>query len=133
MPDIENSRKTAKKGAEWVPVKQPKNSRKNSRNTRKTVETAVFPGVSAVFPAVFRLFDWDPLGTFFGCFPAVFKGAWHLCRWPQMLQAYPKNTPNSDHGLGFPPQKKEGAPEMGMKPLKALRGYQASSRCSNKL
>ena len=35
MPDIENSRKTAEKGAERVTVKQPKNSRKNSRNTRK--------------------------------------------------------------------------------------------------
>ena len=31
MPDIENSRKTAENGAEWVTVKQPKNSRKNSR------------------------------------------------------------------------------------------------------
>ena len=38
MPDIENSRKTAEKGAEWVTVKQPKNSRKNNRNTRKTAE-----------------------------------------------------------------------------------------------
>ena len=38
MRDIENSRKTAEKGAEWVMVKQPKNSRKNSRNTRKTVK-----------------------------------------------------------------------------------------------
>ena len=43
MPDNENSRKTAEKGAEWVTVKQPKNSRKNSRNTRKTVKTAVIP------------------------------------------------------------------------------------------
>ena len=34
MPDIENSRETAEKGTEWVTVKQPKNSRKNSRNTR---------------------------------------------------------------------------------------------------
>ena len=76
MPDIENSRKTAEKGAEWVTIKQPKNSRKNSRNTRKTaVLTAFrcFSGVSAVFPAVFRLFYRDPLGTLFGCFSAVFN------------------------------------------------------------
>ena len=53
MPDIENSRKTAEKGAEWVRVKQPKNSPKNSRNTRKTVKTAGF-----------GLFFWP----FFGCF-----------------------------------------------------------------
>ena len=66
MPDIENSRKTAKKGAEWVTVNQPKNSRKNSR---KRVKTAVFSGVSAVF----RLFYRAPLGTLFGCFSAVFN------------------------------------------------------------
>ena len=71
MPDIENSRKAAKKGAKWVTVKQPKNSRKNSR------KTAVFSGVSAVlpavFPAVFQLFYRDPLGTLFGCVSAVFN------------------------------------------------------------
>ena len=87
MPDIESSRKTAEKGAEWVTVKQPKNSRKNSRNTRKTVKIAVF----RVFRMFFRLF--------FGCFTlthsapfsAVFRllsmsGIWHLCRWPRRLQ-----------------------------------------------
>ena len=87
MPDIENSRKTAEKGAEWVTVKQPKNSRENSRNTRKTVKTAVF--------RVFRLFS----RLFFGCFTmthsapfsAVFRlfsmsGIWHLCSWPQRSQ-----------------------------------------------
>ena len=42
MPDIEDSRKTAEKGAEWVTVKQPQNSRKNSRNTRKTAVLTVF-------------------------------------------------------------------------------------------
>ena len=71
MPDIENSRKTAEKGAEWVTVKQPRNSRKNTRNTRKTPENSqnsCFSGVSGVFPAVFRLFYRDPLGTLFGCF-----------------------------------------------------------------
>ena len=84
MPDIENSRKTAEKGAEWVTVKQPKNSRENSRNTRKTAVLTVF--------RVFRLFS----RLFFGCFTvthsapfsAVFRlfsmsGIWHLCSWPQ--------------------------------------------------
>ena len=56
MPDIENSRKPAEKGAEWVTVRQPKNSRKNSRNTRKTAALAVFE--------VLRLF----FRLFFGCF-----------------------------------------------------------------
>ena len=77
MPDIENSRKTAERGAEWVTVKQPKNSRKNSRNTRKkqpkNSQNSCFSGVSAVFPAVFRLFYRDPFGTPFGCFSAVFN------------------------------------------------------------
>ena len=76
MLDIENSRETAEKGAEWVTVKQPKNSRKNSRNTRKTAEKQskqLFFGCSAVFPAVFQLLYRDPLGTLFGCFSAVFN------------------------------------------------------------
>ena len=76
MPDIEHSQKTAEKGAEWVTVKQPKNSPKNTRNTRKTAVLTVFgcfSGVSGVFPAVFRLFYRDPLGTLFGCFSAVFN------------------------------------------------------------
>ena len=33
--------------------------------------------------------------------------------------------------LSFP-QKGEGVPEMGTKPLKALRGYRASNRGSNR-
>ena len=80
-PTLKAAGKTAEEGAEWVPVKQPKNSRKNSRNTRKTVKTAVFP-------AVFRLFDRDPLGTSFGCFSGCFqcRALWHLCRWPQRLE-----------------------------------------------
>ena len=61
MPDIENSRKTAERAAKWVTVKQPKNSRKNSRNTRNTAVLIV----SAAFPAVF------------GCF---------IGRWQQRLQ-----------------------------------------------
>ena len=66
MPDIENSRKTAEKGAEWVTVKQPKNSQKNSRNTPEKQLFGLFFGcVSAVLPAVFRLRCRDPLGTLF--------------------------------------------------------------------
>ena len=59
MPDIENSRKTAEKGAEWVTVKQPKNSRKNSRNTRKTAKKQS----KQLFFGCFRCFS--------GCFSAV--------------------------------------------------------------
>ena len=55
-PTLKTAEETAEKDAEWVTVKQPKNSRKNSRNTRKTVETSVF--------RVFRLF----IRLFFGCF-----------------------------------------------------------------
>ena len=85
MPDIENSRKGCRVGH----GKQPKNSRKNSwntRNSRKAVKTAVF---SAVFPAVFRLLYCDPLGTLFGHPFRLFSmsGIWHLCRWPRRLQA----------------------------------------------
>ena len=58
--------KTAEKQPKRVPsgssVKQPKNNRKNSRNS-------CFSDVSAVF----RLFYRDPLGTLFGCFSAVFN------------------------------------------------------------
>ena len=53
MPDIENSRKAAEKGAEWLAVEQPKNSLKNSRNTRKTAVLTVF----RVFPLFLRLFS----------------------------------------------------------------------------
>ena len=68
MPDIENSRKNSRKGcrvghgktAEKQPEKHPKHP-KNSQNS-------CFSGVSGVFPAVFRLFYRDPLGTLFGCF-----------------------------------------------------------------
>ena len=57
MLDIENSRKTAEKGAEWVTIKQPK----NSRSTRKTAVLTVF----RVFRLFFRLFYCAPLGTLF--------------------------------------------------------------------
>ena len=42
MPDIENSRKTAAKGAEWVTVKQLKNSWKNIRNTPDILKPEFF-------------------------------------------------------------------------------------------
>ena len=67
MPDIENSRKTAEKGAEWVTVKQPKNSRKNSR---KTVKTAVF--------WVFRLFSRLFFGRFTVTHSAPFSAVFRL-------------------------------------------------------
>ena len=57
MPDIENSRRTAEKGAEWVAVKPPKK------------QTTVF----RVFRLFFRLFYRDPLGTLFSCFSDVFN------------------------------------------------------------
>ena len=55
MPDTENSRKTAEKGAEWVAVKQLE---EQPEEHSKTVKTAVF-----------RLFFW----LFFSGFSAVFK------------------------------------------------------------
>ena len=61
MPDIENSRQTAEKGAEWITVKQPNNSRKNSWNSWK----AAVLTVSATFLAVL---PWHLLRLFFGCF-----------------------------------------------------------------
>ena len=77
--------KTAEKGAEWVAVKQPKNSRKNSRNTRKTAVLTLF---RLVFRLFFRLLYRDPLGTFSAVFRLFsMSGIWHLCRWPQSLQA----------------------------------------------
>ena len=87
MPDIENSRKTAEKGAEWVTVKQPKNSWKNSRNTRKTAETLskqlfrewcfflFFCGAVWRFCGVFAVFSWRfraVFVTFSSCFCGVF-------------------------------------------------------------
>ena len=77
MPDIENSRKGCRVGHGETAEKQPKNSRKNTRNTAgKTAVLTVFgcfSGVPGVFPAVFRLFYRDPLGTLLGCFSAVFN------------------------------------------------------------
>ena len=99
MPDIENSRKTAEKGAEWVKVKQPKNSRKNSRNTQKTV-FCCFSGVSAVFRLCYR----DPLGTLFGCFQCrafgTSVGGRRDCN-PSSFTKWLKKRPKSDSHAGF--------------------------------
>ena len=66
--------KTAEKGAEWVTVKQPKNSRKNSRNTRKTAEKhskqlffGCFGCFSGCFSAVLPWPTRHPFRLFFGC------------------------------------------------------------------
>ena len=88
MPDIENSRKTAEKGDEWVTVKQPK----NSRNTRKTAVLTAFRPFFRVFRLFFRLFFGCFTATHAAPFSAVFRlfsvsGIWHLCRWPRRLQA----------------------------------------------
>ena len=56
MPDIENSRKTAEKDAEWVTVKPAEKQPKHPKNR----------AVLTVF-RVFRLF----FGCFSGCFSAV--------------------------------------------------------------
>ena len=85
IPDIENSRKTAEKGAEWVTVKQPKKQLEKQPKHPKNSCFDCFSVVSAVFPAVFRLFYRDPLGTLFGCFSAVFNVG-H--RWRQRLQKW---------------------------------------------
>ena len=62
-PDLENSRKTAEKGAKWaprkVPGKQPKNIQKNTRSMQNSCFSAV----------------WLPIRLFFGCFPGTLRGA----------------------------------------------------------
>ena len=81
MPNNENSRKAAEKGAKWVTV----NNRKTAgRTAEKTVETAVFWGVSAVLPAGFTVTHSAPFSALFRLFSM--SGIWHLCRWPQRLQ-----------------------------------------------
>ena len=87
MPNTENSRKTAEKGAEWVTVKQPKNSRKNSQNTRKTAEKQskqLFFGCFGCFSGCFTVTHSAPLSGVFRLFSL--SGIWHLCRWPWRLQ-----------------------------------------------
>ena len=71
-PTLKTAEKTAEKGAEWVTVKQPKNSRKTPETPKNSCFDC-FSGVSGVFPAVFRLFYRDPLGTLFGCFFGCFQ------------------------------------------------------------
>ena len=71
MPDIENSRKTAEKGEEWLAAKQPKNSRKNSRNSR-------FGCSSGCFLAVSPRATWHPFRLFFGSIPSMTQGYWHV-------------------------------------------------------
>ena len=74
MPDIENSRKTAEKGVEWVPVtvplKQLKNGQKNSQNS----QNSCFSGVSAVVPAVFRVTHSEPFSAVFWLFSMSASG-----------------------------------------------------------
>ena len=82
MPDIENSRKTAEKG-EWVrqtAEKQPEKQPKHPKNSCFDC----FSGVSAVFPAVFRLLYCGPTRNAFRLFSM--SGISHLCRWPRRLQ-----------------------------------------------
>ena len=73
MPDIENSRKNSRKGCRVgrgkTAEKQPEKHPKHPKNSHFDC----FSGVSGVFPAVFRLFYRDPLGTLFGCFFGCFQ------------------------------------------------------------
>ena len=68
MPDIENSRKTAEKGAEWVTVKQPKNSRENSPKHPEKQSKQLFFGCFGCFPGCFSACFTVTHGTLFGCF-----------------------------------------------------------------
>ena len=84
-PDLENSRKrcrvapeqsagkTAEKGAEWPPSKVPGKQPKNSRTGSQTAEKQLFCTLRVFFRLFSRHFTRGPLGTFFGCFSAVFK------------------------------------------------------------
>ena len=71
MPDSENSRKGCQVGHGKTAEKQPEKQPKHPKNSCFDC----FSGVSAVFPAVFRLFCRDPLGTLFGCFRCRAFGA----------------------------------------------------------
>ena len=68
-----NSRKGCRVGHGKTAEKQPEKHPKNTRKTPENSQNSCFSGVSGVFPAVFRLFHRDPLGTLFGCFSAVFN------------------------------------------------------------
>ena len=73
MPDIENCRKTAEKGAERVPGQSVSETAEKQPEKQPKQSKQLFSGVSAVLPAVSRLFHQHPHGTFFGCFPAAFN------------------------------------------------------------
>ena len=64
-----NSRKGCGVGHGKAAEKQPEKHPKHTKNC----QNSCFSCISALFPAVFRLFYRDPLGTLFGCFPAVFN------------------------------------------------------------
>ena len=69
--------KTAGKQLKKVLSGSRSNTRKTARKTAETPEKQskqLFSGVFRVFRLFFRLFDRDPLSTFFGCFPAVLDG-----------------------------------------------------------
>ena len=87
MPDIENSRKAAKKRCRVGPGQRAGNTAERQPENSRNSQNSCFSGVSAVLPAVFRLFARDPLGTFFCLFSML--GIGHLCRWPQRLQGLP--------------------------------------------
>ena len=71
MPDTENSRKTAEKGAEWVPgnvpVKQPKNSWTNSQKQSKQLFFGCFGCSSGCFWAALPWPTRHLFRLFFGC------------------------------------------------------------------
>ena len=69
MPDIEDSRKGCRVGHGKTAEKQPGKHPKHPKNSC----FGCFSGVLDVFPADFRLFYRDPLGTLFGTFSAVFN------------------------------------------------------------
>ena len=56
-------------GHDTTAEKQPEEQPKHPKNSCFDC----FSDVSAVLPAVFRLFYCDPLGAVFGCFSAVFS------------------------------------------------------------
>ena len=72
-PTLKTAGKTAENGAEWVTVKQPRNSRENTRNTRKTVKTAVFRVFRVFFRLFFGCFTVTHSAPFSAVFPAVFN------------------------------------------------------------
>ena len=65
--------KTAEKQPKRVPSGSQRNSRKTAEKQPENSCFDCFSGVSGCFPAVFRLFYRDPLGTLSGNFSAVFN------------------------------------------------------------